>query len=51
MMFPGEILINKHAQVFNITFTFQGRVRVGVMIKYFKVNFIFDLFCLGRKIT
>ena len=44
MMFPGEILINKHAQVFNVTFTFQRRVTVGVMIEYFQVNFIFDLF-------
>ena len=35
MMFPGEILINKHAQVFNVTFTFQRRVGVGVMIEYF----------------
>ena len=35
MMFPGEILIKKHAQGFNKTFTFQRRVKVGVMIEYF----------------
>ena len=33
MMFPGEILNNKHAQVFNITFKFQRRLRVGVKME------------------
>ena len=44
-MFPGEILMNKHAQ---ITFPFQGRVRVSVMFEQFKLNFVFYFFfCRG----
>ena len=35
MMFPRDILINKHAQVLNITFMFERCVRVGVIIEYF----------------
>ena len=49
MKFPIEVLVNTHAQVFDITL--QRIVCIPEVVKNFQIGLIRNFFCLGRKIT
>ena len=39
-MFPSEVLINKHAQIFNIVFVLSRNVGTAGMVKNFQIDLV-----------
>ena len=50
-MFPREVLVNKHAQIFDIVFALQRNVHVGIaeVVNNFQIDLVRYFFLSGTK--